>query len=285
LALTHYENFSVASVLLPRRLLRHFHNIYAYCRWADDLGDETGGGEQALDLLQWWREELLTCYGGRPNHPVMIALKETIDAFGIPAQPFLDLLSAFEQDQRVKTYDSFHQLLDYCRRSANPVGHLILYLGECFDTQRAALSDCICTALQLTNFWQDVGRDLDIGRIYLPLEDFVRFGYSLDELHSRQFTPAFASMLSFQVQRTRSLFERGAPLIELMPDDLQVDVELFLRGGLSILDRIEAQQFDVLRRRPKLGKAAKAELLLRTVLGRWWRNAGRRTVSRAGSTR
>src|SRR5438132_1073986 len=164
---THYENFSVATLLLPRRLLRHFHSVYAYCRWADDLADETGGGPRALALLRWWRQELLRCYEGEPSHPVMIALRSTIAKFKIPPKPFLDLLFAFEQDQLVKRYLTYEKLLDYCRGSANPVGHLVLYLCEVFTPERAQLSDCVCTALQLANFWQDVNRDLDIGRVYL----------------------------------------------------------------------------------------------------------------------
>src|SRR5262249_15546707 len=159
LARTHYENFTVASVLLPRCLLRHFHNVYAYCRWADDLADETAGGAESLRLLHWWRQELYRCYEGKPHHPVMVALRSTIRRFDIPIQPFLDLLSAFEQDQVVKRYRTFEQLRGYCRLSANPVGHLVLYLLDCFDHDRARLADCVCTALQLANFWQDVDRD------------------------------------------------------------------------------------------------------------------------------
>src|SRR5258708_4959520 len=143
LARTHYENFSVATLLLPRRLLKHFHAVYAYCRWADDLADEAGGGPRALSLLRWWREELAACYEDKPRHPVMIALRDTIRRFHIPPRPFLDLLFAFEQDQLVKSYGTYEQLLAYCRCSANPVGHLVLYLCESFDAERARLSDFI----------------------------------------------------------------------------------------------------------------------------------------------
>ena len=206
LTLGHYENFAVASLLLPRRLIRHFHAVYAYCRWADDLADEAGGGDQALDLLRWWRDQLLACYGGRPSHPVFVALQPTIERFRIPPRPFLDLLAAFEQDQVVKRYRTFDQLLDYCRCSANPVGRLVLYLGGAFDETRAALSDHVCTALQLANFWQDVSRDFDIGRVYLPEEDRRRFGYGDDDLEGRRFTPAFAQLMRFEIGRTRELF-------------------------------------------------------------------------------
>ncbi|HVS34420.1 MAG TPA: squalene synthase HpnC, partial [Gemmataceae bacterium] len=268
LTLSHYENFTVASLLLPRRLLRHFHAVYAYCRWADDLADEAGGGQRALDLLAWWRDQLLACYGGQPTHPVFVALQPTIERFHIPPQPFLDLLSAFEQDQRVKRYATYEQLLDYCRRSADPVGRLVLFLGEAFDETRAVLSDCVCTALQLANFWQDVSRDHAIGRVYLPEEDRRRFGYDDEDLAARRYTPAFAKLMRCEVERTRELFARGRPLIPLLPTDLRVDVELFLRGGLAVLDRIERAGYDVWARRPVVSKWDKFSLLALSVVRR-----------------
>jgi squalene synthase HpnC len=261
LALTHYENFTVASLLLPRPLLRHFHNVYAYCRWADDLADEAGGGTAALGLLRWWRRELLSCYRGQPRHPVMVALAETVARFRIPARPFLDLLFAFEQDQLIKRYQTFAQLLDYCRYSANPVGHLVLYLCEAHDPERARLADHICTALQLANFWQDVARDHDIGRIYLPEEDRGRFGVTEEDIRRRRCTPAFVELLRFEVDRTRALFYRGLPLVERMPAAVRQDIELFIRGGLAILCKIEQCRYNVLRARPVLAKWDKAALL------------------------
>jgi squalene synthase HpnC len=261
LARGHYENFAVASLLLPRRLLRHFHAVYAYCRWADDLADEAGGGQRALDLLRWWHGELLRCYDGQPRHPVLIALQDTVRRFAIPPQPFLDLLFAFEQDQLVKRYQSHEQLLGYCRYSANPVGRLVLYLCEAFDEDRARLSDHVCTALQLANFWQDVARDYDIGRVYLPQEDRERFGYPDTDLAARRFTPAFAELLHFEVDRTRDLFYRGFPLIERMPAELQADIELFIHGGLAILRKIERAGYNVWERRPVLAKWEKGALL------------------------
>lgn len=269
---THYENFSVATLLLPRRLLPHFQSVYAYCRWADDLGDETGGGQRALDLLGWFREELMRCYQGTPRHPVMVALKRTIDRFRIPPTPFLELLHAFEQDQRVKRYDTFAQLDDYCRYSANPVGHLVLYLCECHDAARAALSDRICTGLQLANFWQDVARDFDIGRVYLPVEDRRRFGYSDADLEARRFTPAFAELMRFEVARARALFDEGLALVPLVPADVQTDIELFARGGLGILRKIEEAGFDVWRARPVLSKREKVVLLAGAVWRGWRRS-------------
>jgi squalene synthase HpnC len=258
---THYENFSVASLLLPRRLLPHFHAVYAYCRWADDLADEAGGGPAALALLRWWRDELLRCYDGQPTHPVMLALRPTVRRFAIPPRPFLDLLIAFEQDQAVKEYQTYEQLLGYCHHSANPVGHLVLYLCECYGDERAALADHICTGLQLANFWQDVARDLDIGRIYLPAEDRQRFGVSEADLRARRSTSGFVDLMRFEVGRARELFQRGEPLFDQLPSEVRPDVELFQRGGLAILHKIEQDGYDVLARRPALAKWDKAALL------------------------
>jgi squalene synthase HpnC len=261
LARTHYENFSVASLLLPRRLLPHFHAVYAYCRWADDLADEAGGGPRALELLRWWRDELRRCYEGEPHHPVMVALRQTVRQFAIPLKPFLDLLFAFEQDQMVKRYQSFEQLLGYCQNSANPVGHLVLYLCESHTPANAAFADQICTALQLANFWQDVSRDLDIDRVYLPQEDCQRFGYGEADLQARRYTPAFVELLRFEVDRTRDLFYRGIPLLDQMPHAVRPDIELFVRGGLATLRKIERCRYNVWARRPALAKWEKVALV------------------------
>ncbi|MFO0851479.1 MAG: squalene synthase HpnC [Gemmataceae bacterium] len=265
---SHYENFTVASVLLPRRLVPHFQAVYAYCRWADDLADETG--DTAGSLLAWWRDELMAMYAGEARHPVMVALRETVARFAIPPDPFLRLLTAFEQDQRVKRYDTFDQLLGYCRISANPVGRLVLHLFECFTPDRAALADETCTGLQLANFWQDVARDLAIGRVYLPAEDRRRFGYPDADLHARRFTPAFADLMRFQVERTRGYFDRGAALLPLLPRAAQVDVDLFSRGGRAVLGAIERQGYDVFARRPVVGRREKLGLLVRAAAGRLW---------------
>jgi squalene synthase HpnC len=266
LTASHYENFSVVTWLTPRPLRPAFRSIYAFCRWSDDLGDEVGDRARSKELLAWWRGELRAMYEGRATHPVLVALAPTVQEFSIPIEPFEALISAFEQDQVVTEYTTFDQLLDYCRRSANPVGHLVLYLGRCFDADNARLSDSTCTALQLANFWQDIARDLAIGRIYLPLEDRVAFGYQEKDLRSLKFTPPFAELLRYEVERTRELFRQGRPLIARMPRPLAVDVDLFSRGGQAILDRIEAQGFDVLSRRPEVGKLAKLGLLLRALL-------------------
>jgi squalene synthase HpnC len=258
----------VASALLPRPLVRHFHAVYAYCRWAYDLADETRGGEEALQLLAWWRGELLACYDGRARHPVFVALQDTVHRFRIPPGPFLDLLEAFEQDQKVKRYETYGELLDYCRRSANPVGRLVLYLSGAFDDKRAGLADCVCTALQLANFWQDVGRDFDLGRVYLPEEDRRHFGYPDTDLEARRFTVQFAELMRFEVDRTRDLFYRGLPLVRLVPAAVRADVELFIQGGLAILRKVEACGYDVWARRPALAKWEKGALLAGALWGR-----------------
>lgn len=264
-ARSHYENFTVASVLLPRRLLPHFHAVYAYCRWADDLADETAGGAESLALLDWWRGELNAAYDGEPRHPVLVALRETVRRFDIPRSLFLDLLVAFEQDQRKKTYATFDELLAYCRNSANPVGRLVLHLFECFDEDRGSLSDEICTGLQLANFWQDVARDHAIGRVYLPEEDRRRFEYRDEDLAARRFTPAFRELLRFEVERARGFFERGRHLIPNLPRRARIDVDLFVRGGAATLDAIEAVGFDVWTARPSVSKGRKFRLLIQAI--------------------
>ena len=260
LAANHYENFPVVTWLLPRRLHQHFYNVYAYCRWADDLGDEVGDAARSLELLAWWREQLHACYEGEARHPVFVALRETIEQFQIPPLPFEDLISAFEQDQRVLRYDSFEQLRDYCRRSAEPVGRIVLHLCGRFDEDNARLSDLVCTGLQLTNFWQDVGRDLAMGRVYLPREDRLRFGYADVDLEGRVTNEAFVRLMEFEVARARAFLLEGLPLAERMPGRLRVDIELFARGGLRILDRIAAIGYRVWDRRPTLTKRDVAEL-------------------------
>jgi len=252
LAITHYENFPVASWLLPRRLRQHFYNVYAFCRWADDLADEVTGPQRSLELLGWWRRELHACYDGTATHPVFVALRVTVDRFRIPAEPFDHLISAFEQDQRVWEYETFDELLDYCRRSANPVGRLVLYVCERHTPSNVALADSVCTGLQLANFWQDVDRDLQIGRIYLPAEDCERFDYRREDLRARTMNSAFVNLMRFEVERARRYLTDGLSLVERMPGRLQLDVEAFARGGLRILERIEETGYTLWKTRPVL---------------------------------
>lgn len=264
-----YENFTVASLLLPRHLREPFAAVYAYCRWADDLADETGGGQLALDLLEWWRNELRACYAGRAWHPVMVALRPVVREFGIPMKPFADLIFAFEQDQLVKNYNTQEQLLEYCSYSANPVGHIVLHLFGAFDPVNAELSDHVCTGLQLANFWQDIKRDKDIGRVYLPERERYRFNYSDGEFHKGEYNRAWFTLMRHQVNYARDRLHRGWPLVERVPSECAIDVELFIRGGLAILQKIEAAHYHVMARRPTVGKLSKAALLLSAVARRW----------------
>ena len=268
LARSHYENFSVASWFLPARLRQDFFNVYAYCRISDDLGDETGDTAASLQLLDEWEAELNACYDGHPHHPVFVALSETVRKFEIPKHEFADLLTAFRQDQTVTRYETFQDLLGYCRNSANPVGHLVLYLGGYRDPERQQLSDYTCTALQLANFWQDVSVDYLKNRIYLPLEDLRRFGVREEEIRDGHNSPAFREMMRFEVERAREWFAQGLPLPSKISRDLALDIELFSRGGLEILNAIEKQDYAVLGRRPAISRTRKLALVLRAAMGK-----------------
>jgi squalene synthase HpnC len=268
LARSHYENFSVASWFLPAPLRQHFFNIYAYCRISDDLGDEVGDRSASLQLLDQWETELNACYDGHPRHPVFVALAETVRKFEIPKHEFADLLTAFRQDQGISRYETFNDLLGYCRYSANPVGHLVLYLCGYRDSERQLLSDYTCTALQLANFWQDVSADFAKGRIYLPLEDLRRFGVSEEVIRDGENTSAFREMLKFEVERAREWFSQGLPLIAKVDRALATDIELFSRGGQEILNAIERQDYAVLGRRPVISKSRKMALVARSALGK-----------------
>ena len=262
LATHHYENFHVVSFLLPRRLRQDFFNVYAYCRWADDLGDEIGDTAESLRLLAWWREQLQEMYRGEASHPVFVALQATIRRHAIPAEPFENLIRAFEQDQVVLRYPTWQDVLGYCFYSANPVGRLILYLAGHSDPERQLLSDATCTALQLANFWQDVTVDLQKDRVYIPLEVLERNSYTMDELFALKFDSRFREVMRECVEQARRLFLQGLPLAGMLERRLSVDIDLFSRGGLKVLDKIEAQGYDVLKRRPVISKSERVRLLL-----------------------
>jgi len=268
LARSHYENFSVASWFLPVKLRQHFFNVYAYCRISDDLADEVGDGSTSLQLLDQWETELGACYAGRARHPVFVALAETVYKFEIPKQEFADLLTAFRQDQRISRFETFDDLLGYCKYSANPVGHLVLYLSGYRDAERQLLSDYTCTALQLANFWQDVSADFAKGRIYLPLGDLRRFGVSEEVIRAGGNTSSFCEMMKFEVERAREWFAQGLPLIGKVDRALAIDIELFSRGGLEILNAIERQGYGVLGRRPAISKGRKLALVAGAALGK-----------------
>ena len=268
LATSHYENFNVVSWLLPRRLHQHFYNLYAYCRWSDDLGDEISDAAKALELLDAWEQELRDCYAGRPSHPVFVALLRTIAAFDIPIAPFSDLLVAFRQDQTVRRYETWEGVLGYCRYSANPVGRLVLYLCGYRDAERQRLSDSTCTALQLANFWQDVSRDLDKGRIYIPLENLAAHGLSEGDIVQRRFDSRYVSLMKELIERTRRLFAEGMPLVASVDSALRADIEMFSRGGVAVLDAIERSGYNTLEYRPAISKSRQAALLARTLVRR-----------------
>lgn len=268
LARTHYENFSLATWFLPKKLRQDFFNVYAYCRISDDLGDEVGDPKAAFALLDEWQSELQACCRGTPRHPVFVALAETVRKFDIPHHEFSDLLIAFRQDQTVTRFETFADVLAYCRDSANPVGHLVLYLCGYRDAERQQLSDYTCTALQLANFWQDVSVDYEKGRIYLPLEDLRRFGVTEDDIANNRNTPTFCAMMKFEVERAREWFERGLPLVGKVAKELAIDIDLFSRGGQEILNAIERQKFAVLGHRPVISKPRKLALVARAALGK-----------------
>jgi squalene synthase HpnC len=265
LATHHYENFHVVSFLLPKHLHRDFYNVYAYCRWADDLADEIGDPVESLRLLHWWSAELDAMYAGEARHPVFVALRETVAKYGIPREPFADLVKAFIQDQTVTRYPDWAGVLDYCVYSANPVGRLVLYLCGYSDAERQRLSDATCTGLQLANFWQDVTVDQGKDRVYLPLDLLARHGYTVEELFARKFDGRFRDLMHEAVDKARGFFVEGLPLARMVNRRLSVDLELFSRGGLCVLDMIEKQGYDVLTRRPSVSKLRRLGLLLGTL--------------------
>ena len=266
LARSHYENFPVGSALIPKRLRKHFFSIYAFARIADDFADEgygQGYGEnERLDLLNEWRRMLMESLVGRARHPVFVALARTASEFDLPAVLFEDLLSAFAQDVTVRRYESFDQVLDYCRRSANPIGRLILLLFGYRDDQRHQWSDDICTALQLTNHWQDVGVDLEKDRIYLPQDELSRFELSADDLMRRDASDRFKQLMKSEVERARAMFARGKPLCTSVSGRLGLELRSVWLGGMRILDRVEKNGWDVFAGRPVITSTDKLKILL-----------------------
>lgn len=276
LTTSHYENFSVLSSLVPPELRQGFAAVYAFCRWADDLGDETGSDAAArarsLELLGWWRDELQSCFAGQPRHAVFVALAETVRRHALPIEPFDRLIEAFEQDQRVHAYDTWEQVLDYCTRSADPVGRLVLMLAGHPDVPENrhlfAMSDATCTALQLTNFWQDVRRDLvERDRIYIPSRDTGVTPAMLRDWMARPNDPEarvpYILAVRKLVNRTWPLFKQGDALPDQVHPGIRPVIWLFGAGGKAILRKVERCGCTTLWTRPRLGKAGKLALVAR----------------------
>jgi squalene synthase HpnC len=284
LATSHYENFHVATFFLPKRMRPHFESVYAFCRVSDELGDEVGSTATALELLQTWGLMLDECYDApdRSLHPVFVALHETIVACDLPRILFHDLLRAFRQDQIKTHYETWDEAVEYSRYSANPVGRLVLMVCGYRDEPRALLSDKICTGLQLANFWQDVVRDSEIPRRYLPAEYMQRFGVAEGQIEGRVFTPEFGAMVRALVDRTREMLREGGALSATVDDELRITLDLFRKGGEAILDGIATQDYDVLRGRPVVTRRKKVTLLLGALLSKL--RAGRATSSNGAGT-
>lgn len=264
LARSHYENFTIASWLMPREMRPHMHAIYAYARIADDFADE----DHDLAKLDGWERELDLCYAGKPRDPVFVALGATVRRYDIPREPFADLLVAFRSDVNFHGFETRDDLLGYARYSANPVGRLVLYLFGYRDAERHRLSDLVCSGLQLANFWQDVAIDLDKKRVYLPRADLARFGVTPDDLARRVVTPAFVDLMRHEVEVARAMLKEGAELHRLVDRRLRRDILMFTGGGLAILRAIERVGYDVFHKRPKLNKTDYVRLGLNAALGR-----------------
>src|SRR5271156_5994281 len=273
----HYENFPVGR-LVPRELAPHVHAVYAFARYADDLADEGYAGsakaqgtrdvmtrEERLAALDDWERQLCSPPGTPGLHFIFIALHETIRELDLPRGLFTDLLSAFKQDVVKRRYANFAEVLDYCRRSANPIGRLVLLLHGRRGEELHLLADHICTALQLANFWQDVGVDLEKDRIYLPEDDRKEYGVVEDVLCARLVNDNFRKLLAFEVARTQEIFDRGAPLTKKLRGLLRLEIRLTWLGGTKILRKIEALNYDTLNHRPTVGKADMAVLFLKAL--------------------
>jgi len=270
LATTHYENFHVATFFLPAALRPHFHSVYAFCRTSDDLGDEVADTATATRLLATWREMLHECFckPAYSRHPVFVALQPTIEACELPMQPFDDLISAFEQDQTYTHHESLATLEEYSRFSANPVGRLVLLMSGYRSEDLMHLSDEICTGLQLANFYQDVVEDYERGRRYLPADVMRRFSVTEEQIAMRIFDENYRTMMKFLIDDARARLLRGQLITKLVDHDLATTLELFVNGGLAILDAITSQDYDTLKSRPVVSRATKLRLLGRALLGK-----------------
>lgn len=267
ISLNNYENFTVVSRLLPREKKKYIYALYAFSRYTDDLGDELEEGN--LEALDQWEEEVRGVFQEhKPQNSILIALRDTLESHSLTLEPFRNIIKANRMDQRKKSYQTYEELLHYCDHSANPVGRIFLAIFGYNDRRRKKLSDKTCTGLQLTNFWQDVDRDEKIGRVYLPVEDMERFGYSREQLENRVYNEEFVKLMKFEVERARKLLTEGMELVPLLDKRIRTDVRLFNQGGLRILDKIEEEEYDVLHKRPTLSKGEKVWLFLSNLLKR-----------------
>jgi squalene synthase HpnC len=266
IARNHYENFPVASRFIPKEMRRYVWAIYAFARIADDFADEPGYTlAERMDNLNQWEQHLFECYNGNPTHRVFAALADTVEHFQIPMELFRNLLAAFYADVSVKRYETYDDLLAYCRNSANPIGRLVLLLFNYRSETMMEYSDSICSALQLANFWQDVSADLEKGRIYIPGEDLAEFNYSEEDLFARRFNDRFRSLMAFEVQRTADMFVEGKPLLSKVDRNLSLELRLTWNGGTKILQKIHKMDYNVLTKRPVLNFFDKIGIFLQKL--------------------
>ena len=261
-----YENFNVVSRFIRRPLRRHFYSVYAFCRLVDYLGDEIDGDRSAL--LDRWETELKLCYGGSPNLVWFQALQRTIQEFEIPAEPFLRLIEANRRDQTQVRHENFDSLLAYCTYSATPVGQIILQLYRYRSQKMIELSNYTCTALQLANFWQDVSRDFDKGRIYIPISDMNHYGIDESMIRDRDANAQFRALMKFQVDRTRDLFRAGYELQDHLIRGFKLEFSAITAGGLSVLDAIEKLDYDTLSLRPTVSRTTKLKIMFHILVRR-----------------
>ncbi len=264
-ARAHHESYPVASRLVPAELRPHVIALYSFGRAADDFADEPEYEGRRVEALDTWHEELFRCFHGEATHPVFVALADTIDKRELTHPPFEDLLSSFRTDMEVRRYPTFTSLRGYTARSADPVGRLLLALFGYRDAELIRFADEISTALQLTNFWQDVAADAARDHIYIPAEDLHFFGVTEADLKALKPTRAIRDLMRYQVARTRALYERGRPLLGKLGNDLKLELALIWLIGTSLLDKIEAADFDVLTRRPEITARDKARILARAA--------------------
>ncbi len=266
LAKQHYENFPVASVLLPSHLRKPIAAIYAFARTADDYADEEDKPKEVrLAKLDEWEQNLIACYNGEAKHPIFIALSDTVSRFTIPPALFQKLLQAFRTDVVKNRYNTWEELLEYCDNSANPIGRLLLHLFGYKDDDCQRFSDGICTALQLTNFWQDLSIDIARNRLYIPRQEIERFCCSEDSILHLEFTPPFRQLMENIVERTQNIFDKGKPLLHRVRYPLRLELKLTWLGGTEILALIREQKFNTFNKRPVINKGAFVSILFRSL--------------------